>query len=207
MKLGPRSTAPTLRATVRLLAILVAALSLVLTGFVAGPAVAGDDKGLGPSTSDPSGDATDYAAAAGDAWVKRMHPTANNERVDLREARIDKVWDMHKVNFTALARVVEWARSPRLGTSRHGIDRGVYKYRIYEYIWNDGELEKTGRWVVIKFFIEWGDGMADRGWLVTAYPTWTHSGKPPKDAKGKTYCPEWLASSAVMGPINHDRFV
>lgn len=120
MKLGPRSTAPTPRATLRLLAILTAALSLVLTVFVAGPAVAGDDKGLGPSTSDPLGDTAGFSAAAGDAWVTRMHPTANNERVDLRKARIDKVWNVHKVNFTALVRVVEWARSPRLSTDTLG---------------------------------------------------------------------------------------
>jgi hypothetical protein len=68
----------------------------------------------------------------------------------------------------------------------------------------DGKLERTGRWVVLQAIIEWGDGMADRGWMVTTYPVSTQAGKPPKDAKGNTYCPAWLAGSAVMGPVNND---
>jgi hypothetical protein len=186
----------------RLVASFVAALSLVLTGLLGNPAVAGDDRGLGAPPKDrPS---AGQVAAASETWVNRMHATANNERVDLRDDRIDKVWNLHKVNFTALVRVVEWARSPRMKTSPDGIDRGVYRYRIYEYEYVNGDLQKTGRWVVLQTIIEWGDGMADRGWMVTTYPVSTQAGAPPKDAAGKTYCPAWLANTAVMGPVNND---
>ena len=69
----------------------------------------------------------------------------------------------------------------------------------------NGTLEKTGRWVVLQTVIEWGDGMADRGWMVTTYPVSTQSGNPPKNpTTGKTYCPAWLANSVVMGPVNND---
>ena len=189
---------------VRPIAVALAALSLTLTSLFGSPAVAGDDKGLGvpPSNSQSTGQIS--AAALSEPWVRRLHATANNERVDLREARIDKVWSQHKVNFTALVRVVERARSPRMETSPDGIDRGVYQYRIYEYVYENGDLQKTGRWVVIQFVIEWGDGIANRGWLVTAYPVNTSSGPPPRDAANKSYCPAWLASATVMGPVNND---
>lgn len=190
-------------AVMRSVAVLLTALSLAVTGAFIRPASAGDDRGLGtPPSSSPSEQSS--AAALSDAWVNRLHPTANHERVDLRDDRIDKVWNLHKVNFTALVRVVEQARSPRMSTSPSGIDRGVYRYRIYEYVYENGSLRKTGRWTVIEFVIEWGDGVANRGWLVTAYPKSTNAGAPPKDAAGKTYCPAWLASSAVMGPVNND---
>lgn len=189
----------------RALAVLVAAISLILAGLVASPAVAGDDRGLGTPPTPTAEQNGEVQALAGDSYVFREHSTANNERVDLRDDRIDKVWNLHKVNFTALVRVVEWARSPRMSTSPAGVDRGVYRYRIYEYENDNGTLRKTGRWVIIEFVIEWGDGIANRGWLVTAYPVQTQAGSPPKNnATGKTYCPAWLANSVVMGPVNND---
>lgn len=189
----------------RVLAVLMVAISLILTGLLSSPSVAGDDRGFGtpPPAAEQDGE---VQALAGDSYVFREHSTADNERVDLRDDRIDKVWNQHKVNFTALVRVVEWARSPRWKTSPDGIDRGVYKYRIYEYENDNGTLRKTGRWVIIQFVIEWGDGIPDRGWLVTAYPIETQAGRPPKNtATGWTYCPTWLANSVVMGPVNNDR--
>lgn len=190
-------------ASSRALAILIAAISLIFAGLVGSPALAGDDRGLGTPTTTVS-QPGQVQALAGDAYVFREHATANHERVDLRDDRIDKVWNQHKVNFTALVRVVERARSPRMATSSAGIDRGIYQCRIYEYEVVNGSLERTGRWVVLQTVIEWGDGMADRGWMVTTYPVSTQAGKPPKDATGNTYCPAWLASSAVMGPVNND---
>lgn len=191
------------------------ALSLVLL-TLAGPATASDDLGLAPTSSDleaPAGDGTvpEYggsdssdaeraAAMAGDAYIFREHPTANNERVDLFEERIEKVHDQHNVRFDALVRTVEWARSPRKATSNDGVDRGIYQYRIYEYL--DGD--KTGRWVIIQSVIEWGDGKKGRGWLVTAYPVRTQAGAPAK-RDGKSWAPAWLSNSFVFGPINNDR--
>lgn len=190
-----------LNALARPLAVLVAALCLILAGGLANPVVAGDDRGLGKP---PSGDQADLAATAGDAYVYREHATANHERVDLRDDRIDKVWNQHKVNFSALVRVVEWARSPRKATSSAGIDRGIYQYRIYEYEYVNGDLQKTGRWVILQTIIEWGDGVNDRGWMVTTYPVKTQSGTPPKASNGDTYCPAWLAETFVLGPVNND---
>lgn len=182
--------------------VMLVSLIFALLG-IASPAVAGDDRGLGkPPASDPN---AGFQALASNSYVFREHSTANHERVDLFDDRIDKVWNLHKVNFTALVRVVEWARSPRMATSPDGVDRGIYRYRIYEYENDNGTLRKTGRWVIIQFVIEWGDGMADRGWLVTAYPVQTQAGSPPVNATtGKSYCPSWLANTIVMGPVNND---
>jgi hypothetical protein len=190
----------------RPLAVFLATISLILTGILGSPAVAADDKGLGvPPASAPSNGPGSATALSGDAYVFREHAIASHERVDLREARIAKVWDQHRVSFTALVRVIGFARSPRWKTSPDGIDRGVYKYRIYEYEADSGgTLRKTGKWVVVQFVIEWGDGVANRGWLVTAYPVATQSGAPPKDVYGDSYCPAWLANTAVMGPVNND---
>lgn len=142
-------------------------------------------------------------AVAADAWVKRKHSTANDERVDLSDARIKKVRDQHNIRFDALVRAIEWARSPRKRTSSDGNDRGIYQYRIYEYEVSNGELVKTGRWVTIEFVIEWGDGKANRGWLVTAYPRQTQSGQPATK-NGKSWAPNWLSNSFVFGPPNND---
>jgi hypothetical protein len=90
-----------------------------------------------------------------------------------------------------------------MSTSPYGIDRGIYQYRIYEYETVNGQLLKTGRWVIIQSIIEWGDGMADRGWMVTAYPVATQSGGPAQK-NGKSWAPAWLANSFVFGPINND---
>lgn len=189
----------------RQFAVVVATLSLLLAGLLVSPAAGAEHRlSAAAPTSDVAAGQNQAYARREDPWVRRLHATANNERVDLRESRIDKVWNQHKVNFTALVRVVERARSPRKSTSPKGIDRGVYQYRIYEYVYENGDLKKTGRWVVVQAIIEWGDGVADRGWLVTAYPVSTSSGTPPKDSSGNTYCPSWLASAAVMGPVNND---
>lgn len=195
--------------SIRTIVSLFIAAILPLSGALATPASASDDKGLGLPTSitvsiTDDGEAFTSQVSSNDTWVYREHSTANHERVDLRDDRIDKVWTLHKVNFTALVRVVERARSPRKETSPHGIDRGVYEYRIYEYEYVNGNPQKTGRWVIIKAVIEWGDGYEDRGWMVTAYPVDTQSGNPPKTSDGKTYCPAWLANAAVMGPVNND---
>lgn len=180
----------------RLLAVFVAALSLTLTGLLVSPVVAGDDRGLGTPSTDPS-------VAAGDAWVNRRHSTANNERVDLREERIDAVKNQHGVNFTVLTRVVEWARSPRKATSADGVDRGIYEYRIYEYEVVNGDLQKTGRWCILRTVIEWGDGHADRGWMVTTFPVRIQTGLPPKK-NGKSFTPSWLTNTLAVGPVNND---
>lgn len=188
----------------RLLAVFVAALSLILAGLLTNPVVAGDDKGLGtPPSSDPSSGPSDFSAAAGDAWVNRQHSTANNERVDLRDDRIDSVRNLHGVNFDVLVRTVEWARSPRKSTSSAGIDRGIYQYKIYEYRVVNGDLQKTGRWCIIQTIIEWGDGHADRGWMVTTYPVVTNTGAPPQ-RNGKSFTPSWLTNSISFGPVNND---
>lgn len=197
-----------INALARPLAVFVAALSLVLAGLLANPVVAGDDRGLGtPRSSDPSGntssDASGPAVAFGDAWVNRRHSTANNERVDLSDDRIDKVRTLHGVNFDALVRVVEWARSPRKATSPDGIDRGIYQYKIYEYEAVNGNLQKTGRWCILQTIIEWGDGYADRGWMVTTYPVRTQAGAPPTKS-GKSFTPSWLTNSISFGPVNND---
>lgn len=184
--------------SLRTLALAAVGLMMAATpGFVSAPATASDDHGLGSRSGS-------QVQATSDSWVNRLHPTASNERVDLRDDRIDKVWNLHKVNFTALVRTVQWARSPRMSTSADGIDRGIYRYKIYEYVVVNGELEKTGRWVILQTVIEWGDGLANRGWMVTTYPVATESGKPPKDSAGKTYCPAWLASALTVGPVNND---
>lgn len=195
--------------SIRTIASLFIAAILPLSGALATPASASDDKGLGLPTSitvsiTDDGEAFTSQVSSSDTWVYREHTTANHERVDLRDDRIDKVWTLHKVNFTALTRVVEWARSPRKATGKDGIDRGIYEYRIYEYESVNGNLQKTGRWVIIKTVIEWGDGYKDRGWMVTAYPVLTDSGKPPQTSDGKTYCPAWLANATVVGPVNND---
>lgn len=189
------------RAFLRPLVGFLTVLCLVFAGGLFAPVNAGntDNRGLGKK---PARD--QIAARSSDAYVFREHSTANHERVDLREFRIDKVWNQHKVNFTALVRVVEWARSPRMRTSPDGIDRGVYRYKIYEYVSDNGGLEKTGRWVILQTVIEWGDGANNRGWMVTTYPVETQSGNPPKDAQGKTYCPAWLAETFAVGPVNNE---
>lgn len=181
----------------RAVVALVAAFTLVLAGPVAGPASAGDDRGLGTPPSDKQ--SVEAQALAGDAYIFREHSTANHERVDLFDERIDKVRNDHNVRFDALVRAIEWARSPRKDTSQYGIDRGIYQYKIYEY--EDGR--KTGRWVIIQSIIEWGDGMPDRGWMVTAYPVRTNNGAPA-ERNGKSWAPAWLSNSFVFGPINNE---
>ena len=182
----------------RPVALFIAAVSLILSGLVGSPAAAGDDQGLGTPAAEPSG-----IAAAAATWIYREHSSANHERVDLPNDRIDKVKNQHNINFAALVRAIEWARSPRCSTSSDGVDRGIYKYKIYEYVRVNGDDEKTGRWVIIQSIIEWGDGHADRGWMVTAYPVKTHSGAPAKK-NGKSWAPGWLADSNVFGPINNE---
>lgn len=56
---------------------------------------------------------------------------------------------------------------------------------------------------MIQIVIEWGDGKANRGWLVTAYPVQTHAGAPQKK-DGKSWAPGWLAERVVFGPVNND---
>lgn len=190
----------------RPLAVLVTVLSLTLTGLFSSPVAAGDDRGLGtppPTPSAPTVGPENSIAAAGDAWVRREHSTANNEIVDLRSARIDKVRDVHGVNFSALTRVVEWARSPRMSTSPDGIDRGVYRYRIYEYATVNGQPQMTGRWCILQTVIEWGDGVANRGWMVTTYPVMTNTGSVPQK-NGKSFTPSWLTNLWAIGPVNND---
>lgn len=67
----------------------------------------------------------------------------------------------------------------------------------------DGDLQKTGRWVIIQSVIEWGDGHEDRGWMVTAYPWRTQAGAPAQK-NGKSWAPGWLSNSFVFGPVNND---
>lgn len=200
----------------RLLSLMVASFSVVMSGFLVAPVHAddgngtngsdsgvSDDRGLGtpPSKSGSKNEAANLAA--GDAWVYRVHPTANHEKVDLRADRISKVKTQHNVNFDALVRVVQSARSPRKSTSPDGIDRGVYQYRIYEYKLVNGAPVPTGKWVVVQAIIEWGDGIANRGWLVTAYPVSTHTGLPAQ-VNGKSWMPSWVTTTGVFGPPNND---
>lgn len=191
-----------MNAVARSLTVLVAVLGLMLSGLVASPGFAGDDKGLGtPSPSPTTGPGV--SAAFGDAWVYRENHTANHERVDLRDDRIAKVQTLHGVNFSVLARVVEQARSPRMSTSRDGVDRGVYQYKIYEYEVVNGRTIKTGNWCIVETVIEWGDGHADRGWMVTTYPVLTNRGSPPR-VDGKSYAPAWMVKEFAMGPPNDE---
>jgi hypothetical protein len=186
----------------RPIALSLAAASLVLSGLAALPATAasaasGDDRGPGATFADSS-----HLAQRGGTWVNRRHSTSNQERVDLPEDRIDKVRTQHNVEFATLVHAIEWARSPRCSTSADGVDRGIYRYKIYEYQRVNGEDVRTGRWVIMQTIIEWGDGHADRGWLVTAYPTTTHTGSVPK-RNGKSWTPDW-ANTFQFGPINNE---
>ncbi len=147
--------------------------------------------------------ASPFKVALGGSFIFREHWTANHERVDLSDNRIDHAKDDHGVNFSVLVPAVEWSRSPRCRTSDDGNDRGVYKYRIYEYEVVDGDLVKTGRWAIIQSIIEWGDGVQDRGWFVTAYPVKTNAGAPPQ-RNGKSWVPGWMENSFAMGPVNND---
>jgi hypothetical protein len=197
-----------LRGSARSVALLLGAISLTIGALAASPATAdgnggqtapqapstsGDDRGLGTPSPEPSG-----MSALADTYVFREHSTANHERVDIRDDRLDHVVTQHNVKFATLVRVIEWARSPRCWTSADGVDRGIYKYKIYEYV----NGEKTGRWVIFQAIIEWGDGHADRGWLVTAYPVSTNSGPPPRK-NGKNWTPNW-ANTAQWGPPNSE---
>ena len=141
-------------------------------------------------------------AAAVDPYFIRLHSTANNEKVWIRDNRDEWIEDDHNITFPVLERVVSWARSPRCTNTESG--RALYRYRLYEYETRDGELVKTGQWVIVTFLIEWRDGRDDEGWLVTAYPTKTNSGPPPV-RDGKSWMPNWATNSLAIGPVNHDR--
>lgn len=104
-----------IRISTRAVAGFVVAVGLLSSGVVSSPASAS-------AVEEGSS-----SVALGATWIYREHPTANHERVDLFEDRIDKVKDQHNINFSALVRAIEWARSPRCFTSQDGNDRGVYR--------------------------------------------------------------------------------
>lgn len=133
----------------------------------------------------------------------RQHSTSKMERVDVSTRVLNRVAEVHGLFQEPIAQAVAWARSPRKTTSPQGIDRGVYEYRIYEYITVDGVPEQTGRWVIVRFVVEWGDGERGAGELVTAFPVETQNGAPKK-VNNKSQTPTRLKNSIPFGPPNND---
>ena len=133
--------------------VLSALVGLALAGVVASPSVASDDRGLGTPPTESSA-----SVVADERYVFREHATANHERVDMPDRVISGIRSDHDVTFSAAVQAVQYARSPRMSTSDFGIDRGIYRYRIYEYeSRNGGTPYKTGRWNVLQVVIEWGN--------------------------------------------------
>lgn len=141
-------------------------------------------------------------AAAVDPYFIRLHPTANNEEVLLRDNVHGQIEADHNITFAVLERVVSWARSPRCTNTDSG--RALYRYRLYEYETRNGNLVRTGKWVIVTILIEWRNGHDNEGWLASAYPTKTNTGPPPT-RNGKSWMPNWATNSLAIGPVNKDR--
>lgn len=115
-----------MRATflVRALVTIVAAFSIMLAGSLTGSAIAGMTEG---GTTPPPSLAN--RRRSGRSWRcirLREHATAQSDGVDLLDGRIDKPRNLHKVNFTALVRVVEWAVGPAWRRAQMAVSEVVH---------------------------------------------------------------------------------